>query len=154
MYVNETEIIKIIQEVVDNFLIPRFNELGMNATGEWLQSLEVVANNGQGIIKGRKYTEQLAKGRAGGSLPPIAPLTKWVTAKFGVQGKQATSIAWAVAKKIQRDGTTWHQKGGTDLIEMLSETNVLEFINERLKQTITVAVEEQLKRQLKEIFEQ
>jgi hypothetical protein len=30
----------------------------------------------------------------------------------------------------------------------------VEFINKRLKQTITVAVEEQLKRELKEIFNQ
>lgn len=152
LLIDDKRIIEILQQVVDKFLIPRFNELGMNATGEWLQSLEVDAVDGFGIIKGRPYSQQLAKGRAGGSLPPIAPLEKWVNAKFGITGKQANSIAWAVAKKIEQSGTTWYQIGGTDLIELLAEPIVVDFINNELQQSITITVEENLKRQIQEIF--
>lgn len=151
-YITEPEIITIIQKVVNDVLIRRFTELGMNATGQWLESLEVVAKDSKGIIRGQDYTEYLAKGRAGGSLPPIAPLTKWVTAKFGVGGKQAVSIAWAVAKKIQREGTTHYQKGGTDLLEILSEPNTLELINTEVQQKITVSITKELQRQINEIL--
>lgn len=151
-FVTEPEIISIIQKVVNDVLIRRFTELGMNATGQWLESLEVVAKDSKGIIRGQDYTEYLAKGRAGGSLPPIAPLTKWVTAKFGVGGKQAVSIAWAVAKKIQREGTTHYQKGGTDLLEILSEPNTIELINTEVQQKITVSITKELQRQINEIL--
>ena len=36
--------------------------------------------------------------------PPIAPLVVWATRKFGADAAEAESIAWAVAKKIARDG--------------------------------------------------
>jgi hypothetical protein len=151
-FITESEIINIIQKVVNDVLIRRFTELGMNATGQWLDSLEVVAKGSDGIIRGQSYTEFLAKGRPAGSLPPIAPLTKWVTAKFGVGGKQATSIAWAVAKKIQREGTTWHQKGGTDLLEILSELKTLEIINNEIQQKVTASITKELQRQINEIL--
>lgn len=152
IYVTEQQIIIIIQKVVDNFLIPRFNELGMNATGQWLESLEVVAKDGISAIRGRDYSEQLAKGRASGKMPPIAPIERWVNAKLGIQGKQANSIAWGIAKKIQKEGTSWYQKGGTNLIELLSEPAIIEFINKEIQQTLTIKVEEKLKREIQEIF--
>jgi hypothetical protein len=152
LLISEEQIIIIIQKVVDNFLIPRFNELGMNATGEWLESLEVVAKDGVSAIRGRDYSEQLAKGRASGKMPPIAPIERWVNAKLGIQGKQANSIAWGIAKKIQKEGTSWYQKGGTDLIELLSEPAIIEFINKEIQQHISVQVEQRLKRQIQEIF--
>lgn len=151
-FITEPEIIAIIQKVVNDVLIRRFTELGMNATGQWIDSLEVIAKGSDGIIRGQSYTEFLAKGRAGGSLPPIAPLTKWVTAKFGVGGKQAVSIAWAVAKKIQREGTTHYQKGGTDLIEILTENKTLELINTQVQQKINVSITKELQRQINEIL--
>ena len=36
--------------------------------------------------------------------PPIAPLVVWATRKFGVEEGEARAIAWAVAKKIAREG--------------------------------------------------
>lgn len=147
-FVTDAEILNIIQQVVDQFLIPKFNVLGMNATGRWLQSLEVGASESVGVIKGESYTEFLAKGRAPGKMPPIAPLIKWAQAKFSVGEKEATSIAWGVAKKIQQSGTTWHEKGGTDLIEMLNERQVIDFINNK----ITIIINERLERELKSLL--
>lgn len=36
--------------------------------------------------------------------PPIAPLVVWATRKFGADEAEAEAIAWAVAKKIAREG--------------------------------------------------
>ncbi len=37
-------------------------------------------------------------------MPPVAPLIVWATRKFGVDEAEAEAIAWAVAKKIAREG--------------------------------------------------
>lgn len=147
-FITDAEIIKIIQNVVDKFLIPRFNVLGMNATGKWLDSLQVDATDGTAVIKGQNYTEFLTKGRKPGKRPPIAPLINWAKAKFGVGEKEAKSIAFAVATKIANSGTTWHEKGGTDLIELLNEKQVTDYIN----QNITVIINENLERELLKIL--
>lgn len=43
-------------------------------------------------------------------LPPVAALIPWVMRKLGAADeKQATSIAWAVAKSIEKKGTRGHE---------------------------------------------
>jgi len=37
--------------------------------------------------------------------PPFYPIRNWVMIKFGLRGKQATSVAWAVVKGIEKHGT-------------------------------------------------
>jgi len=134
----------ILKDVIKLYLIPKHIDLGMKATGEWIESLEVEGNT----IRGRKYTEQLVYGRSAGTMPPIAPLEKWVNAKFGIGGTQAKNIAWAVAKKIEKEGTSWKQKGGSDLLEVLESKQVIDYINERLGKYITAEATLELQRQL------
>ena len=152
MYINPDEIKFILMKVVDLFLLPRFRELGMNATGEWVEHIEINVGLNSGTIRGRQYTEQLAKGRRPGSMPPIAPLEKWVNAKFGIHGTQAKSIAFAIAKKIEKEGTSWYQKGGSDLIEIFEEPKVLEFIQNEMSGILQVRISENLIRNAQEAF--
>jgi len=37
--------------------------------------------------------------------PPIGAIQKWVERKLGVKGKKSHSIAWAIAKKMEKKGT-------------------------------------------------
>lgn len=152
MWFEKHELEAILQKVIDNFLIPRFNELGMNASGEWLSNLEIEVGNDSGKIRGRDYSEQLAKGRRPGTAPPVRQLERWVNAKFGISRPEATSMAFAIAKKIEKEGTTWYKKGGTDLIEVLSEPRTIQFIQEQLSAILTVRVSERLQRNTQEIF--
>ena len=48
----EQQIEGILLDVIDLFLIPKFNSLGMNATGEWENNLKPKGN----AIWGRDYT--------------------------------------------------------------------------------------------------
>lgn len=146
------EIESVMQGVVDNFLIPKFNELGMNASGEWLNSLSVVGYENTGEIKGRPYTEQLANGRMPGSMPPIEPIQKWAELKLGIFGDNARSAAFAIAKKIQQSGTTWYQKGGTDIISILQSPEVIQYVNGRIGDFMSVNVQTYMEQRLKEIF--
>jgi len=51
------------------------------------------------------YLEFLDTGRGTGKMPPISPIKDWAKNKFGVDDKEALSIAFAVAHKIAVLGT-------------------------------------------------
>ena len=120
--ISNEDIERITWLVVDNFLIPKFNELNMNASGEWLGALSVKGvNNNRGEIWGKDYTYYLEHGRSGGTMPPIQAIEQWVKDKFKLSGKEATQRAWAVAMKIKKEGTKYYPQG-TDLIEVFCLT--------------------------------
>ena len=141
-----------MQEVIDKFLIPKFNELGMNATGQWLESLETEARQNVGVIRGQDYSEFLARGRRPGNRPPIAPIESWVNAKLGIGGNQARGVAFAVANKIANEGTTWYQQGGTDLLEVLESQAVIDYIRSRYTGLMQLEVKISFERMVKEVF--
>lgn len=149
MKIPDSKITEVMQGVIDNFLKPKFIALGMNATGKWLESLQAYAENGIGYIKGMDYTYYLANGRAGGSMPPIAPLQAWVGAKLGKYGSEGLSIAWAVAKKIEREGTDYYPEG-TDLVDILNSREVLDYVYGSFDGFIKLEIELEIKRRIKE----
>lgn len=147
MLIPDAKFEEILNDVIRLYLIPKHKELGMEATGEWIKSLESKGN----VIRGRKYTEQLVYGRNAGKAPPIAPIEKWVNAKFGISGKQATSFAFAISKKIAKEGTTWKAKGGSDLLEVLETKEVKDFIQKAIGKYYTTELTLQIQRQLQTI---
>lgn len=134
----------ILKDVIRLYLIPKHEALGQKATGNWINKLEVQGN----VIRGEKYTEQLVYGRKPGKRPPITPIENWVNAKFGITGKQATSFAFAIANKIANEGTTWYQKGGSDLLEVLETPEVQNFINQKLGRYLENELTLQIQREL------
>ena len=142
------EIIQTLQEVVNNFLIPKFINLGMNASGSWINSLEVGVENGRGVIKGKDYTYYLVNGRAPGNAPPIAPLVSWVGYKFGLSGREALGAAFAISKKIANEGTSYYPNG-TDLLEVLQSKDVTDFIYEKLRIDLKNKVTLEIKKMIK-----
>lgn len=147
----DEEIIRVMQGVIDNFLKPKFIELGMNASGQWLESLEAKAVNGNGEIWGMDYTYWLSHGRKPGKKPPISALIPWVNAKFGIGGNEAKGIAFAVARKIELEGTNYYPEG-TDLLEVLHSSEVSQYVTEQLQTWFTVEISKVLKKQLDDNF--
>lgn len=150
--ISEQDIIETMQWIVDTILIPHFMALGLDATGEWRSSLKTRAEGNVGIIRGRQYTEQLVYGRKPGAMPPIAPLERWAQAKLGLSGTQAKSAAFAIAKKIAKEGTNIYQDGGTDLLEILETPDTKNKIQKHLQDRLTVKVQLELERQIKNAF--
>lgn len=148
----QEEIRRVMEGVVDNFLKPKFIELGMNASGEWLNSLEVRTSLNTGEIWGADYTYYLVNGRAGGKRPPIAPLVRWVSVKLGKSGSEATGIAFAVANKIAKEGTQYYPDG-TDLLEVLDSQEVKDYIKKELGDYVSAQVGILILRRTKEILE-
>lgn len=153
LHVSDDIIIKTMQGVIDNFLKPKFISLGMNATGKWLESLEARAVNSNGEIWGMDYTYFLANGRKPGKMPPVSSLMPWVNAKFGVGGKDAIGIAWAVATKIKNEGTNYYPDG-TDLLEVLNSNEVKKYVFDEIKTFFSIEINKILKKQLNDNFSQ
>lgn len=145
------QIEKITWEIVDEFLIPKFNELNMNASGEWLGALEVKVEGTVSYIIGADYTRYLEYGRGAGGRPPIEPLMQWVTDKFGLTGQAAKSAAFAISTKIQKEGTDYFQRGGTDLVAVLESEECLKYAIKRIKEELENNVKEEIIKTLKTI---
>ncbi|BAP30133.1 uncharacterized protein CHSO_1096 [Chryseobacterium sp. StRB126] len=141
------EIKSVMNEVVEKFLIPRFNKLNMNATGDWLAAVGGEAEPNRGIIMGLDYTEKLVHGQEPTTVP-IPDLKRWAKAKFKLSDAAAAVAAVRVQKKIEAVGTTWYEQGGSNLLEVLEEQDTINFVNMKLGQIATPRIKEHLIRQM------
>ena len=137
----EIELYKIVEDLKAKHI-----ELGQKATGKWVESLEVIVDDGKGVIYGTDYTTHIVHGRPSGARPPIAPLEEWVQAKLGLQGKEALNVAFAVATKIAKEGTETHKIGGSDLIESVITDNRIKQMYKNIGKGLRVKIAENLKR--------
>ncbi len=147
------QVVKLTMDwVVDTILIPHFQQLGLNASGEWIANLNTRAEGVTGIINGRKYTEQLVWGRRPGTRPPIAPLERWAQVKLGLSGAEAKGAAFAIANKIAKEGTEIYKDGGTDLLEILQAPETISRINAFLANQLQTEVKLFLEREIQEAW--
>lgn len=152
MLIPNEAIIEVLEKVVDRYLIPKFNELNMKASGEWLASLSVEADKNAGVIKGKDYTQYLVQGRPPNSDQSPEALRAWAV-YYGktviadwARAKGVTIDPIAIAYKIARDGTTWHEKGGSDLLEVLQSAEVKAFIEREMSAYMATQVGLSIKR--------
>lgn len=153
MVLSENDILNTMNFIVDSILKPHFMELGLNASGEWLNNVSTRVEGDTGIISGRQYTEQLVYGRRPGLAPPISALERWAQVKLGLQGEQARSAAFAISKKIAREGTEIYKQGGTDLLEILNAPRSLQMIQEYLQNQFRASVQNYLEREIQEAWQ-
>lgn len=150
IYVPDSVIIEALEKAIQA-LIERYDELGMRASGQWADELEADVVAGRGVIMGMPYTEQLVQGRAPGRMPPVDPIQKWVEAKLNVGADRSRGIAFAVARKIGQEGTTWYKQGGSDLVEVLQDPKVLEVFYEIVGDHLRVQITDILRRDLNDL---
>lgn len=148
MTIPNHEIERVIREVIDRFLIPRHEELGMRASGDWIESLEAAARDNVGIIRGLDYTEFLVRGRRPGGFPPRAVIEKWIADKGIVpdDGISTSALAFLISRKIANEGTEYYKQGGTTLLEILEEPEVIEYIKKEIADILVLEVQTRFKR--------
>lgn len=121
-------------------------EANENATGRTQASFEVVVTdkNISLVAKAgdRAPIPTLEIGRGAGKQPPIEALEEWVTAKFGFIGKEATGMAWAVAKKIEKVGTDRYAVNEDIYTTATKET--AKILKEDLQKKITEKIKENI----------
>ena len=115
-----TEVLQSEFEALKNELIAKYDELGMRASGNFAESLEVQVNDTKAVLLGANYAEQLEYGRKAGKFPPIAQIEQWINYKgimSNIQGKiSVSSLAFLIARKIARVGWKREEFGGVELI--------------------------------------
>lgn len=152
MEFDKEEIEKILDEVISRFLIPKFRELGMRASGEWEENVHARGNE----IWGRSYTEYLAEGRPPNKDQDPEAMHKWVGwagstfLEDWVQNKGLSINPYAVAYKIAREGTNWYPNG-SDLLKVLESKEVIDYINSRLSILVIRDVKLAFNRYVKEL---
>lgn len=158
-FLTNQDILLVIEEVVERFLIPRFLELDMNASGEWIKSLEVIArNNNEAVIRGRDYTYYLVRGRGPNQDQSVEALRRWAVwagntfIKEWVKNKGIAADPIAVAMSIAKKGTSWKRKGGSNLLEVLTEPDTIQFIEQKIRMIVQPKVVEALQRNANDAF--
>lgn len=125
--------------------------LGMRASGKWIDSVEVMTEDSKSIIRANDYTRYLTNGRSGGSRPPISALESWVKVKLGLSGKEALSTAFAVAKKIEKEGTNYYPQG-TDLVDGVITESAIRELHEKIGELVGVFIAREVQRDLEKAF--
>lgn len=115
-------------------MIRKHEELGMRASGRWIEGTQTIVRGLTASLVGEHYTEYLVDGRPPSvKMPPVEAIKRWIEDK-GIQPDRGTisSLAWAIAKKIQREGTEYFKEGGTDLVSAVITPERIQSIVDRV----------------------
>lgn len=129
------EILKEEMELIRLELTQKHIDLGMKASGDWVNTIEAVTERLSGRIIAKQYTEQLVDGRKPGKFPPRSAIEKWIVDK-GIQSIDQSisisSLAFLIARKIAREGTEYFKQGGTDLVSAVITPERIQKIIDRV----------------------
>jgi hypothetical protein len=144
-------------EEIQNLIVTTLNSLAddirqnmvdakENATGRTQASFEVKTDKDSISLVAkagdRAPISTLEIGRGAGKQPPIDALEEWISAKFGFTGKEATSMAWAVAKKIEKVGTDRYSDN--EDIYTTATKEIAKILKEDLGKKITEKIKENI----------
>lgn len=120
---------------VKDDIIANYYAKGMKASGDFPNSLEVVYEKRTVSLWGSKYVEQLEYGRRpSSSLPPLQSIFNWIIDK-GIMSRaekeyKIKSLAFVIARKIQREGYSRSNHGGVNLVsEILTDQRIKSIID-------------------------
>ena len=109
----------------------------VGATGQTRQSIDQTTRGLSPNLEGLVSTAilhglPLERGRLPGRQPPTAPIELWVRRKLGIQGDEAESVAYAIARHIATKGTQGSHmfeqgfEAGKPAVESLWEREVID----------------------------
>jgi hypothetical protein len=144
-------------ENIKKDLIAAYDQKGMRASGDWANSLEVVQDNPFNVkLIGLDYSQQLETGRGAGGMPPVSAIEQWIKDKniFAQVERNIsiTSLAFAIAKKIQREGWDREGYGGVDLISDVVTPKRIQDIIDKVGAELAVTHSELFIENIKESF--
>lgn len=107
------EAIKVFLESIRVAYIKDQRDKKIRASGKSAEMFRTESTNVVGRLLGADYVYFQRKGRKpSSSLPPIESIIQWIKDKgvFNVDDKSIRGLAFAIAKKIQKQGTDIYQK--------------------------------------------
>jgi len=155
--ISEEEIRQITLEVINKFVIPDFEERGHNASGNWIESIDVRAEHNKGIITGPAYTGALTDGRGPNKNQDPEAIANWAwwyggnVFKPWSESKGLDLNPYAVAYTIAKRGTKIYREGGSDFLKILETQEVKDYIIQRISFMATANVKLMLKESLQKL---
>ena len=129
--------------------------LGMKASGDWIDSLEVSTTDVSGTLKGNSYSEQLETGRSKGKFPPIESIKKWIVDKGIINNIKGnitiSSLAFLIARKISKQGWKRQGHGGVNLISNIVTDKRMQDIINKIGSSMALSFAQKLTDKLKTI---
>lgn len=157
--ISEELYLNVLQGVIDNFLKPKFIELGMNASGEWLNTIQPRIVEGRGEIWGMDYTYWLNNGREPNQDQSPQALKAWAyyyginvikpwAASKGIVFDNPIAVAYSIAKK-----GTKKRPERIDFLDILNSNEVKQYIYAQLRIGITATISALMIRQIRNALE-
>lgn len=119
----------------------------VNASGKLYDSIRYeVVNNGETLrVYAEDYIDYLVYGRRNGKFPPRDAIRKWIDDK-GLEpvGISKDSLAFLIARKIAREGTTIFQQGGSTLLSDIITDNLIRETRDKLEDELYVMIKAEL----------
>ena len=132
-----------LKKLENEFLI-RYQEKGMEASGNWGRSLETVVEKSKdgsvtGSVRALSYSQQLETGRQAGKFPPREAIENWIVEK-GIASNiekeiSVSSLAFLIARKIAREGWDRKDYGGVELISEVATPERMQEITDKVGQS-------------------
>lgn len=97
---------------------------GLYSSGKSADSLQSDSNTEGGLLYGSAYFYQQIVGRKPGKMPPVSDIIAWIEAKqIKPETGTVEGLAWAIAKKIAREGTDINEgkRQGLDFINIVGK---------------------------------
>lgn len=119
------------QAVVDRFK-EKFEAAGHVASGQLTDNINYsLDSHGTDIDVNLEIADYFywaeEYGRQPGSMPPVDRIKEWIETKGIPVEKTLDSFAWAIAKKIARDGNVAYRNGGEHILEQVVAECIAEF---------------------------
>ncbi len=128
--ISDEQIQKVMQGVIDNYLIPSFIASGHNASGKFIQSLSADGNNNKGYINGNDYIFFIINGRKPNkdqSPEALNHFMRWAghyIFKDWVKEKGISANPYAVALHVGKYG----YEGDRTILDILQSPDVQNYV--------------------------
>lgn len=156
-FITQSEIEQIGHEVLEKFIIPSYEAKGHNASGELKNSFRVRSEPGKVIFSGFDYAQYLIIGRRPNkdqSPEAINNWARWYGANVfssWVSSKGLSLNPFAVAYKIAREGTKQFREPTEDFMAILGSQQVMDYVRDRIGQSMKVNIANTLRDQLRSL---
>lgn len=151
MLINNKQILTDFFNALKAEVIQEQERQGRVASGKSISEYEVEANNDQATLYGVNYVGTLETGRKAGKVPFgfTQIILKWMADKSLFSAESETkkkSIAYLIARKIEKEGTALHRQGGNsgiisniitrERLKVFTDKLLVSFQNESVSQII------------------
>lgn len=123
-------IVERLQQAIKEKPVTKYG--AVNASGDLAKSVRYEVDDRGLRVFAADYIYYVNTGRRPGKFPPIDSIKQWIEDKRLSFDIPIDSLAFLIARKISKKGTTAWEQGGTDLVESVVTPELLKEIADKV----------------------